>query len=129
MLVVDASVLVHAVADAGAIGAAARQAVLEHEAVVPDVADVEVVSILRRWNLSGDLSEDRLLQAAANLRSLEIERLPTRSLVVDIVRLRHDVTAYDGAYLAIAHLFDVPLLTRDAKLSRAPNLPCRVDLL
>ena len=129
MLVVDASVLVHAVTDDGPIGVKARRVALDPGSIVPDVADVEVASILRRWNLAGTLPDHRMFRAAEDLRALEIERLPTRPLLAHIVRLRHNLTAYDAAYVSIARLFDATLLTRDVKLSRVPNLPCRVEVI
>lgn len=43
--------------------------------------------------------------------------------------LRHTVTFYDGLYIALAVRLDVPLLTADANLTKAPDLPCHYELV
>jgi predicted nucleic acid-binding protein len=35
--------------------------------------------------------------------------------------LRHNLTAYDAAFVALAEVLDIPLLTADAKLAAAPD--------
>ncbi|WP_282778830.1 PIN domain-containing protein [Nocardia sp. CC201C] len=50
-------------------------------------------------------------------------------LSVEAWKLRHTVTFYDALYAALAARLDLPLLTSDAKLSKAPGLPCRVELI
>jgi predicted nucleic acid-binding protein len=44
-------------------------------------------------------------------------------------KLRHTITFYDALYAALAARLDVALLTSDAELSRAPGLPCRIELI
>ena len=36
---------------------------------------------------------------------------------------------YDAAYVALAELLDVVLVTADARLANAPGLRCEVDVL
>jgi predicted nucleic acid-binding protein len=43
--------------------------------------------------------------------------------------LRDNLTPYDAAYVAVAELFDVVLLTADAKLARTPDIRCAVEVL
>lgn len=43
--------------------------------------------------------------------------------------LRDNVTAYDAVYLALAQALDCPLVTADARLSRAPGVRCAVELV
>ena len=43
--------------------------------------------------------------------------------------LRHTITFYDGLYVALAAVLDVPLLTGDVKLSKAPGLSCQLMLI
>ena len=43
--------------------------------------------------------------------------------------LRDTVTSYDAAYVALAEILGVALLTTDARLSRAPGIRCDVSVL
>lgn len=42
---------------------------------------------------------------------------------------RDNLTAYDAAYVALAELLAVPLVTADARLGLAPCITCRIDVL
>ena len=66
MIVPDASILANAVADDGPDGERARSAFEPHpDAVLPDLADVEVLSVLRRHVRLGTISEARAAVAKA----------------------------------------------------------------
>ena len=41
---------------------------------------------------------------------------------------RSDLTAYDAAYVALAEILNGALLTTDARLASAPNLPIPVEV-
>ena len=43
--------------------------------------------------------------------------------------LRDTVTDYDAAYVALAEALNVPLLTADARLSRASGVRCHVTVV
>jgi predicted nucleic acid-binding protein len=43
--------------------------------------------------------------------------------------LRHNLTAYDAAYVALAESLDTVLLTSDGRLARAPTLGCAIELI
>ncbi len=43
--------------------------------------------------------------------------------------LRDNLSDYDAMYVALAARLDVSLLTADARLARAPGLPCAVEVL
>jgi predicted nucleic acid-binding protein len=42
--------------------------------------------------------------------------------------LRHNVTAYDAAFLALAEALEAPLVTCDARLSRAAGHTASVEV-
>jgi hypothetical protein len=65
----------------------------------------------------------------ADLLAIPIRRASHRQLMGRCWELRQTVTVYDAAYIALAEALAVPLLTADARLSRAPGLRCEVDLL
>lgn len=130
MIVVDASVLVNALADDTEDGRAARHRLSRGgELVAPDLVDVETVSVLRRRWLAGDVTARRFSAAVEDLESLSLTRFPTLPLMRRAYELRANVTAYDAAYVALAEQLDCALVTADARLTKAPGVKCRVDLV
>lgn len=51
------------------------------------------------------------------------------SLLDRVWELREKVSAYDASYIALAELLDCPLLTADARLSRAPGVKCAITVV
>jgi predicted nucleic acid-binding protein len=43
--------------------------------------------------------------------------------------LRHNITAYDAGYVALAESMNVPLLTRDGRLSRSSGHAARIEYI
>jgi len=89
--------------------------------MAPELLDVEVFSVLRRAVLTKKLQEDRAQIAVEDLFAWPIERIPHLSLLLVAWQYRHQVSAYDAMYVATAHIHQVPLLTADGPLSRAPG--------
>jgi len=129
VIVVDASVLANALGDDHDAGDAARQALAAAgELALPDLADVETVAVLRKRWLAGDLTDDRLDAAIADLADLPAHRYPARPLLPRVVELRHNVSAYDAVYVALAEALDCELVTADRRLTTAtgPRCPFRL---
>lgn len=129
MIVVDASIVVTALADDGADGARARQRLLADRLVAPHLIDVEVLAAWRRLAGTGRLEEQRAELARSDLRSLAIERVPHGPLLERAWELRANLTAYDATYVALAELLGAALVTADEKLAGAPGLRCTVEVL
>ena len=89
--------------------------------MAPELLDVEVFSVLRRAVLTKKLQKDRAQIAVEDLLAWPIERIPHLSLLLVAWQYRHQVSAYDAMYVATAHIHQVPLLTADGPLSRAPG--------
>ena len=88
----------------------------------PDLLISEVLNRLRHDIRSGQLSEGRALAAIDTLTDADIEFLPVWPYTKRIWELRHNVTSYDAAYVAIAEDLGCPLLTRDLRLTRVPGV-------
>lgn len=129
MIVVDASVLVTALVDDGEDGRRTRYRLLGEGLCAPELIDLEVVSVLRKFCAAGQLHVARAEQALADLRVLRLERARHRLLVERCWELRHNVSMYDAAYIALAELLDATLVTADVRLAGAPGTRCIFDLL
>lgn len=58
-----------------------------------------------------------------------MRRASHRPLLQRCWELRQTLTVYDAAYVALAEVLGIVLVTADGRLSRAPGLRCRVDLV
>lgn len=90
--------------------------------LAPELLDVEVLSVLRRAVLRQRLEEQRAWLALEDLRAWPIDRLAHRGLLREAWQHRHNVSAYDALYVAVARVYDASLLTADGPLARAPAL-------
>ncbi|MBD7918469.1 type II toxin-antitoxin system VapC family toxin [Cellulomonas sp. Sa3CUA2] len=129
MIVVDASVLVPALADDGPDGDTVRARLRGQTLTAPEVVDLEVTSVLRRFAAAGQLPGRRADLAMQDLVDLPVRRAPHRALLPRIWELRHTVTSDDAAYVALAEALGIVLLTADARLARAPGIRCDVETL
>jgi predicted nucleic acid-binding protein len=130
VIVVDASVLVSALIDDDDAGEHMRLRLdAEDRVCAPEVIDLEVANAWRRELLAGHIGEDRSRLALDDLADLPLARMPHRPLMPRIWELRHNLTPYDAAYVALAEILDVTLLTVDGRSTRAPSLRCEVELI
>lgn len=129
MIVVDASVVVTALADDGPDGDAARSRLTGARLVAPHLIDLEVVSAWRRMVATGAIDERRADLARGDLLALRVTRVPHTGLLERCWELRSNLTVYDAAYVALAEQMGVPLVTADMRLAAAPGRRCVVEVL
>lgn len=107
---------------ASARGAAIERAVGDAELAAPDLLNAEVVHAFRRLEAGGHVTAERAATAIARLSDAPIRRLTTSHLASAIWAMRHNLTAYDATYVALARDLACPLVTIDARLAQAPSL-------
>lgn len=129
MIVVDASVLAPALADDGPDGRTARTRLAGESLTAPELVDLETASVLRRLVRARLLTLARAQSALLDLTELPMQRAAHRALLRRCWQLRDNLTIYDAAYVALAELLDVPLVTADARLADAPGIRCAVEQL
>jgi predicted nucleic acid-binding protein len=130
LIVVDASAAAAALAGDDAQGEAARARLADDpDQHAPALVDVEVVSTVRRLLRVGTIDDARAQQALDDLAAHPVVRYPHVALLPRIWELRHDVTPYDAAYVALAEALGAVLLTADSRLANAPGPRCTVELL
>jgi predicted nucleic acid-binding protein len=93
----------------------------------PHLLDIEIAQVLRRLVQRKELILSRAEQAFEDLSAIVVERHEHRPLVPRIWQLRDAMTAYDGAYIALAEALDAPLLTCDGKLAGASGHHAKIE--
>jgi predicted nucleic acid-binding protein len=94
----------------------------------PHVIDLEVAQAFRRLTRERAVSAERAEQAISDLMALRILRYPHSSLLPRIWQYRHNLSAYDAAYVALAEKLGAPLITRDARLAAASGHTAHIEL-
>lgn len=95
----------------------------------PHVIDLEVAQVLRRYVSRTELTAARAREALDVLAVFPLSRYPETPLLRRIWELRDNLTAYDGAYVALAEALRATLVTRDARLAGAPGVRAEVELV
>jgi predicted nucleic acid-binding protein len=129
VIVTDAGVLIATFVDDGAWGDTARARLRHEEIAAPEFIDLEVTSALRGLLRAGKVDKRRADLALADLRRLVLLRASHQGLVARCWELRDNLSVYDASYIALAELLGATLITTDARMSRAPQIMCSVEVL
>jgi predicted nucleic acid-binding protein len=95
----------------------------------PHLLDIEISQALRRLSAARALTSTRAQQALRDLMVLRLRRYRHKPLLPRVWELRHNLTAYDGLYVALAEVLGATLLTRDGRVASAPGHRARVQLM
>lgn len=127
MIVLDASVVVELLINGPLAGAIRSDlAVRADSFIVPHLLDVEVVSALRSLAAGRQIDKHDSGQMLDGLAVLPAERYPHAPLLARVWELRHNFTAYDAVYLALAEATNSVLFTCDDKLRTGHRAQVRV---
>lgn len=124
-LVIDASMVVAALADAGPDGRWAESLLAGDSLAAPHLLPAEAANILRRSALAGTISRENASLAHADLLDLRVELFPYAPFASRVWALRENVTCHDAWYVAVAEALGAPLATLDSRLANAPGPHCR----
>jgi predicted nucleic acid-binding protein len=95
----------------------------------PQLVDIEVAQALRRLVRREQITHTRAEQVLEDYSQLLIERHGHQPLIARIWEMRDSLSAYDGAYVALAEALAAPLLTCDGKLARAHGHGATIELV
>lgn len=129
-VVIDASAGVEIVADTRRGRALARLVPAGSEGWVPEHFYAEVLAVLRRrFLIEAKLTESQATVAVSRLDSWHLHRASVAPLVPAAWRYRHNMTAADALYVALAEDLGADFLTDDYRLAEAPTFPPGVNVL
>lgn len=128
--VLDASALVMALVGKTDAADRLRQRLPSMRGHAPHLIDAELGNVLRRHELGGRISSDEAQSALIAGGALIEYRYPHHGSLAQLAwSWRANLTFYDALYTALAVRLGIPLITADARLSRAPALDCRIELV
>lgn len=125
MVVIDASAAISGLLNDGA----ARRAMTDERLHTVHLVDAEVANGLRRMVAAQHVAAGEGWTVLDRWRRLGMTRYPTFGVLGRVWELRDNLSAYDASYVALAEALDCPLLTADARLSRAPGIRCVITLV
>jgi predicted nucleic acid-binding protein len=117
MIVLDASVVVELLTN-GILADSIRNELAgrDESFIGPHLIDVEVMSAMRRLAAGRQIDRHRSAQFLAGLATLPAERYSHMPLIGRIWELRHNFSAYNATYIALAEATGSVLYTCDEKL-------------
>lgn len=128
MLVVDTSAVLDALAARAPAHGLLERLARDGDLHGPHLIDTEVLHALRRMTMSGAISHERAADARSDFAELALVRYPHEPLNDRVWELRHNLTAYDATFVALAEALNAPLITCDARLASAPGHTAQIEL-
>jgi predicted nucleic acid-binding protein len=129
-VVIDASVGAEIVAETRRGRALARLVPEDAEGWVSEHFYAEVLAVVRRWMLiNDDFSEAQATASVGRLRSWRLRRVAVAPLIEAAWSYRHNMTAADALYVALADGLGADFLTDDHRLADSPTFPRNVKVL
>lgn len=105
-----------------------RRLAEDDELLAPHLIDTELLHALRRLTRLGAIDEYRASDVRRGFARLSLIRCPHEPLSNRVWQLRHNLTAYDATFIAVAETLEAPLVTCDARLASAPGHDARIEL-
>lgn len=97
--------------------------------MAPDIINAEVLHTIRAHERRRSLGTDAADEARRAFMELPITRYPTLTLLERAWDLRHNFTAYDAMYVALAEALGRRLVTADGGLAQAVRAHTGVDVI
>lgn len=97
--------------------------------VAPELMDIEVLHTLRKLEAQHAIPARRRAAVIDDFRTLRIRRYRHASLWDDIWKVRRNLTAYGGCYVALARQLTATVVTRDERLARASGVGAEIELV
>ena len=130
MIVPDASVVIELLLRTSAASRIEDRLLDPRETLhAPHLLDLEVAQVLRRYVARGEMRPERARIALDLFGKFPISRYSHEPLLSRIWSLRHNLTAYDAAYVALSEGLRATLLTRDKGIADASGHRADVEVI
>lgn len=97
--------------------------------VAPYLLEAEIGSALRSQVMCGNLTSADAQEALGDLGEITLLLYGHSLFMTRAWELRHNLSFYDGLYVALAEWQEIPLLTADVRLANAPGVQTEVEVL
>ncbi len=129
VIVVDASAILALLLNTTEASNIERRLVGASESLhAPHLIDLEITHVLRRYVSLGQLTPQQGERGLTEVADFQIIRYPHSPFLPRIWALRHNTTAYDAVYLALAESLPAPLITCGARLAAAAGHRATIEL-
>ncbi len=128
VLVIDSSAILEALAARNPAPGLVERLAADGDLHAPHLVDVEILHALRRMVMREEIGEDRAADVRSDFADTAITRYPHPPLADRVWELRHNLSAYDAAFVALAELLAVPLVTCDGRVAAASGHDARIEL-
>lgn len=128
MIVIDTSAVITALASESPRQDLRQRLKSDADFHAPHLIDVEILHALRRLVARGNLTAERAADVRVDFADLTIVRYPHHPLADRMWELRHNLTAYDAAFVVLGEALGVPLITCDARLASAVEHATDIEL-
>jgi predicted nucleic acid-binding protein len=125
-LVLDASASVAYLTEATGAGPWVKRTIQGEALAAPELMLFEAANLLRRVVVRGERDAASASMAHADLLNLPVERFAYAFVARRAWELRHTLTMFDAAYVALAELLEAPLVTLDRRLLSATGPRCQI---
>lgn len=129
MTVVDTSGVVDFLLADGAAVEVESLLAAEGALAAPDLLVFEVLAVLRRIVLRGEIASQRARGAVEDLGDLAVDLFPSMALRERAWELRENLTAADALFVALAEQLGEPLATKDRALAAAARHHAQVEIV
>lgn len=92
----------------------------------PEIIDLEYASALRKLVLRGALDAAEAGSYVTEWSANMLIRCNHTMLLPRVWELRDNITPYDAAYVALAEVLGIPLMTADRRLAKAASGYCDI---
>lgn len=116
--------VVSALTDNGREGQWSDDVLLSGPLAAPHFLPAEAANVLRKGALAGVISNDVATLAHGDFGEVSIELFDYQPFASRVWELRHNLSAYDAWYVAVAESLEAPLATLDLRVAGSTGPRC-----